>query len=52
MSFWCLVLFSVLLLPGFLQMVVFYFVSPRVLRSIPYGLQVRCCQALLLPGVL
>jgi prenylcysteine alpha-carboxyl methylesterase len=35
------VLFSTLLLPGFLQMALFYFLSPRMLRSVPYGLQVR-----------
>ena len=40
-SFWRLVLFAVLLLPGFMQMVAFYFFSPRMLRSIPYGLLVR-----------
>lgn len=40
-SFWRLVLFAVLLLPGFMQMMAFYFFSPRMLRSIPYGLLVR-----------
>jgi len=39
-SFWRLVLFAVLLLPGFAQMAAFYFFSPRMLRSIPYGLLV------------
>ncbi|PSC67534.1 putative isoprenylcysteine alpha-carbonyl methylesterase ICMEL1 [Micractinium conductrix] len=40
-SFWRLVAFSTLLMPGFIQMVVFYFLSPRVLRSVPYGLEAR-----------
>jgi hypothetical protein len=40
-NFWRLVLFAVLLLPGFAQMIAFYFLSPRLLRSVPYGLKVR-----------
>ena len=36
-----LVVFAVLLLPGFSQMIVFYFFSPRLLRSIPYGSKPR-----------
>ncbi|PRW45116.1 putative isoprenylcysteine alpha-carbonyl methylesterase ICMEL1 [Chlorella sorokiniana] len=40
-SFWRLVLFAVLLLPGFAQMAAFYFFSPRMLRSIPYGVLPR-----------
>ncbi|MEW5309110.1 MAG: hypothetical protein WDW38_001019 [Sanguina aurantia] len=32
-----LVLYATLLLPGFLQIVAYYFTSPRVIRSIPYG---------------
>eukprot|EP00775_Hariotina_reticulata_P013750 gene13750-13869_t len=32
-----LVLYAILLLPGFLQMVVYYFTSPRVYRSMVYG---------------
>lgn len=36
-----LVAFAVLLLPGFSQMIVFYFFSPRLLRSIPYGSKSR-----------
>lgn len=38
--FWRLVLFATLLLPGFAQMVLFYFFSPRMLRSIAYGSKV------------
>ncbi|KAL4424612.1 hypothetical protein ABPG77_002230 [Micractinium sp. CCAP 211/92] len=40
-SFWRLVAFAVLLMPGFAQMIVFYFFSPRMLRSVPYGLEAR-----------
>ncbi|CAK0731873.1 hypothetical protein CVIRNUC_000054 [Coccomyxa viridis] len=36
-----LILYSVLLLPGFIQMGIFYFVSPRVTRSLAYGLAAR-----------
>jgi prenylcysteine alpha-carboxyl methylesterase len=32
-----LLLYSLLLLPGFSQMLLFYFFSPRVIRSVPYG---------------
>lgn len=39
-SFWRLVAFAALLMPGFAQMIVFYFFSPRMLRSVPYGLEV------------
>ena len=42
-NFWRLVLFATLLLPGFLQMVAFYFFSPRLLRSVPYGDKVLVC---------
>ena len=35
-NFLRLVAFVVLLLPGFAQMIVFYFGSPRLLRSVPY----------------
>lgn len=41
LSFWRLVAFAAILLPGFAQMIVFYYFSPRVLRSIPYGVQAR-----------
>lgn len=27
-------------MPGFAQMIVFYFFSPRMLRSVPYGVEV------------
>ncbi|KAK9817469.1 hypothetical protein WJX74_008566 [Apatococcus lobatus] len=36
-----LVIYAGLLMPGFIQMVVFYFGSARVIRSIPYGKQPR-----------
>lgn len=36
-----LVGFTILLFPGFFQMTMFYFFSPRVLRSIPYGTKPR-----------
>ena len=37
MSFWRLIIFTLLLMPGFAQMVAFYYLSPRLLRSITYG---------------
>lgn len=40
-NFWRLVLFAAILMPAFLQMMVFYFLSPRLLRSIPYGIESR-----------
>lgn len=40
-NFWRLVLFALILMPGFLQMVVFYFFAPRMLRSVPYGVESR-----------
>lgn len=36
-NFWRLVGFAVILLPGFSQMIAFYYLSPRLLRSIPYS---------------
>jgi prenylcysteine alpha-carboxyl methylesterase len=36
-----LVAFTVILLPGFSQMILFYFFSPRLQRSIPYGTKPR-----------
>ncbi|CAL5224096.1 g6725 [Coccomyxa viridis] len=36
-----LIVYSVLLLPGFIQMGIFYFLSPRVTRSLVYGLAAR-----------
>jgi prenylcysteine alpha-carboxyl methylesterase len=36
-----LVLFALILLPGFAQMVAFYFFSPRTLRSVCYGTKPR-----------
>lgn len=40
-NFMRLLLFTLLLLPGFFQMILFYFFSPRLLRSVPYGAQPR-----------
>ncbi|CAL8465640.1 g5176 [Coccomyxa elongata] len=36
-----LILYATLLLPGFIQMAVFYFFSPRVTRSVMYGTAAR-----------
>ena len=44
-----LVLFSVLLLPGFLQVVAWYFLSPAVVRSVRYGRHQRNMLDLYLP---
>jgi prenylcysteine alpha-carboxyl methylesterase len=35
--FWRLLAFAALLAPGFAQMAAFYFLSPRLLRSVEYG---------------
>lgn len=35
-----LVVYAILLLPGFGRMMAFYFLSPRVRRDIPYGRKV------------
>lgn len=40
-NFWRLVLYATLLLPGFIQMIAFYFFSPSVQRSVPYGRKPR-----------
>lgn len=40
-NFYRLVLYAILLMPGFIQMIAFYFFSPRVKRSIPYGRKPR-----------
>lgn len=40
-NFWRLVLFATFLMPGFMQMIIFYFTSPRVSRSVPYGRKQR-----------
>ncbi|KAJ9531745.1 hypothetical protein QJQ45_021895 [Haematococcus lacustris] len=37
MNLWRLIIYAMLLLPGFLQMIVFYFFSPRVIRNVAYG---------------
>ncbi|KAJ9516097.1 hypothetical protein QJQ45_024526 [Haematococcus lacustris] len=36
-DFWRFVAYTMLLLPGFLPMIVFYFFSPRVIRNVAYG---------------
>ncbi|KAL6783870.1 hypothetical protein ACKKBG_A03820 [Auxenochlorella protothecoides x Auxenochlorella symbiontica] len=41
LNFWRLVLFATILFPGFAQMIVFYFFSPRLLRSIAFGSKPR-----------
>jgi hypothetical protein len=36
-----LAIYAILLLPGFAQMILYYFTSPRVLRALPYGRKVN-----------
>ncbi|GAQ87063.1 alpha beta-hydrolases superfamily protein [Klebsormidium nitens] len=38
---WSLVVFAILLMPGFLQVVWFYYTSPQVYRSLVYGTKAR-----------
>lgn len=44
-----LVLFASFLLPGFSQMIFFYYFSPRVIRSVPYGTKPRNVMDIYLP---
>lgn len=44
-----LCLYACLLLPGFIQMIVYYFFSPRVKRSLPYGRKPRQSLDLYIP---
>jgi prenylcysteine alpha-carboxyl methylesterase len=37
LKFWRLVIYAMLLLPGFIQVIAFYFLSPRVIRNVAYG---------------
>lgn len=44
-----LLLFAAFLMPGFSQMIMFYFFSPRVIRSVPYGIESRNALDIYLP---
>ena len=44
-----LLLFALFLMPGFSQMMIFYYFSPRVIRSVPYGIQSRNVLDIYLP---
>jgi prenylcysteine alpha-carboxyl methylesterase len=44
-----LLMFAALLMPGFSQMILFYYFSPRVIRSVPYGTQSRNVLDIYLP---
>jgi prenylcysteine alpha-carboxyl methylesterase len=44
-----LVMFAGFLMPGFSQMIAFYYFSPRVIRSVPYGTNPRNVLDIYLP---
>jgi|Transcript_9702 prenylcysteine alpha-carboxyl methylesterase len=48
-QFFRLLLFAAFLMPGFSQMMLFYFFSPRVIRSVPYGVESRNALDIYLP---
>jgi hypothetical protein len=45
LKFWRLVIYAMLLLPGFIQVIAFYFLSPRVIRNVAYGRGVSAAAA-------